>query len=140
MKASNPNDSTKEDFSALVCCGLHFGNEKAYNPDYLRNTFIPLLIDSGIVLVSSDKDGAILGTVSPHPYNPDYLVATEFMWWVKEDKRNSSIGYRLLKEFEAFAKEAGADVVAMTLMANSPVTSFEKRGYIMKEMSFIKEI
>jgi N-acetylglutamate synthase-like GNAT family acetyltransferase len=115
------------------------GKPEIYNKDYLKNILVPSIIEQGIALVS-EGEGAILGFVTPHPYNPDYVIATESMWWVREDKRGSSLGYRLLKEFEQYAKEIGANYVVLSLMGTSTVSSLKKSGYSQIESSFIKEV
>lgn len=136
--------ATLEDIDWLVDVGIKdmfsiLGNEQFLNVEYMKNHFIPYLIKNGIVLVVEDY-AAIIGEIAPHPYNPDILVAAEFMWWVRDDKRNTSVGYRLLKVFEEVAKHAKVDYIALSLMPKSTVNSLQKQGYLEKESSYIKEL
>ena len=136
--------ATLEDVDWIVDVGIKdmfsiLGNDSFFNEIYLKYHFIPALIKNGIVLVEEDY-AAIIGNITPHPYNPDILVAAELMWWVREDKRNTSIGYRLLKMFEDVAKYAGVNYIALSLMPNSSVKTLEKQGYKEKESSYLKEI
>lgn len=116
------------------------GNTELYNPNYLANTFIPYIIENGIVFVDDKEQGVIGGIVTPHMYNPDKKILMELMWWVHEGKRGSSLGYRLLKMFEEEGIKSEVDYIQMSLMESSTVTSMEKQGYRRKEFALIKEI
>lgn len=115
------------------------GYDNFYNPIYLKAVLIPHLIEKGIVLVIGEE-AALVGSVTPHPFNPEILVATEFMWWVKADRRKSTLGYRLLCAFEDESKKQGANLITLSLMSSSKITSLETRGYVLNEFSYIKEI
>ena len=136
--------ATEEDIDWLVDIGIKdmfslYTHPEIYDPVYLKSTFIPYLIKNGIVLVV-EECAAFIGIISGHPFNPNVLVATELMWWVKEEKRNSSIGYKLLKFFENEAEKNKCSFVSLSLMPCSPIHSLEKHGYSIKEYSLIKEI
>lgn len=133
-----------EDIDWLVDIGIKdmfslLGYNKFYNPIYLKKTLLPFLIKEGVVLIVKEE-AAIIGSINAHPFNPDILVATEFMWWVREDKRKSSMGYRLLKAFESESINRGATLIALSLMSSSKVTSLENQGYKLNEFSYIKEL
>lgn len=82
--------------------------------------------------------GLIAGAVTPHPFNPDLLVASELWWFVAPAHRGSRAGLALLEAYEDWAK-ANADVRGMTLEANSPVNPrvLVKRGYQLAETQYV---
>ena len=136
--------ATKEDIDWIVDIAIKdmfslIGFTKGYNPSYLKNKLIPYLIDKGIVLVIKDY-AVIVGSINQHPFNPNILTATEFMWWVREDKRNGSYGYKLLMKFEEIAKKKNVDFIALSLISSNNIKSLEKKGYRLNEFSFLKEV
>lgn len=82
--------------------------------------------------------GLIAGAVSPHPFNPELLVASELWWFVAPAYRGSRAGLALLDAYEAWATE-NADIRGMTLEANSPVNPrvLLKRGYQLAESQYV---
>lgn len=130
------------DIAAKDMCAL-MGSPELHNGDYLADVFIPnLLLNGHICLVSENNDtidGVIGGIVGGHVYNPNVRLGTELIWWVREDKRGTSVGYRLLKAFEEAAKHLGCSAVVMTLMPSSGVT-LEKLGYTQKESAYHKGV
>ena len=68
------------------------------------------------------------------------ILATEMMWWVREDKRNSSYGLRLLKAFEQEAINRKANKITLSLLPNSSVQNLESLGYFITETSHTKGI
>lgn len=50
------------------------------------------------------------------------------------------MGYKLLKSFEDAGYQAGVDLLQMSLMETSTVSSLEKRGYKRKEYALVKEM
>lgn len=136
--------ATLQDIDWIVDVGIKdmatlYDDLSVYDSHYLKTKFIPYLIDNGIVLVIENY-AAIIGMLTPHPYNPSILVAYECMWWVREDKRQGSAGIKLLYSFEEEAKIKGASKVSLSLMPSSTVVSLSKRGYVEKESSYNKEL
>lgn len=134
----------KEDINWIVDIGIKdmftlLGKPEIFNSVYLKNNLIPYLIENGIVLVKEDY-AVIIGMISTHPFNPEIKLASEYMWWVREDKRSSSIGYRLLLEFENMARSKSVNMITLSLMPNSKVHSLSKLGYVLNEFAFTKEI
>lgn len=136
--------ATKDDIDWIVDIAISdmaklYKDPTSYDPDYLKVGFLPFLLEKGVVLVIDDY-AVIAGIITPHLYNPSLILATECVWWVREDKRNGSSGMKLLFSFEDEAKRVGADRVVLSLMPSSTVSSLNKRGYIEKEYSYSKEI
>ena len=95
-----------------------------------------LMAGRGLVLVAVD-DGGICGmliaAIGPSVWSPTHLLMREYAYWVNEESRFSTAGFRLLKEYTTYGeslKEQGR-IVGFTIskMVNSPDLSFEKFGY-----------
>ena len=85
-----------------------------------------------------ERLGLIAGGLAPHPYNPDLIVASELWWWVTPEHRGTRAGYALLAAFHRWARDAGADLVTMTLASNSQVRpdALERMGYRETERAY----
>jgi GNAT superfamily N-acetyltransferase len=95
----------------------------------------------GVILgdFSGDElNGAIGGVVSPDACGGD-LMATELFWFVFPGKRGST-GIRLLRAFEDWAKENGAERIRMSARSERPINLLERVGYRREEVLMIKEI
>tara|TARA_Y100000310_G_scaffold333569_1_gene411383 strand:- start:323 stop:721 length:399 start_codon:yes stop_codon:yes gene_type:complete len=125
------------DIPALVEMAERFHGASAMPFEFSAEKLTELfrgLIASGAVF-KTDK-GFIAGTLAP-AYAGDWLVAIEMMWWA-EDRQ----GLSLLRKFEEWAKEQGADEVRMTSLAQMPEagTILSRRGYEAAEISHRKLI
>jgi GNAT superfamily N-acetyltransferase len=107
---------------------------------------LEMVSEQGLFLVAeTETDGVIGGVgglISPHFYAPMHLLSTEMFLWVAEEHRKSTVGPRLLKEFEKRSKEAGCKYIAMTSTVHTPnfKSYLDKKGYKEAETSFLKEI
>lgn len=83
-------------------------------------------IDGGIV-------GMIAGLMFPLYFNSSHSNAQEMFWWVTPEHRKSSVGIKLLKAFERWAKLKGAKTIQMgTLAKLNPeklASVYKKLGY-----------
>jgi N-acetylglutamate synthase-like GNAT family acetyltransferase len=118
--------------------------EKDLDVSYL-NELGRTLISSQVVLLAEDggeKKGMIAGLVAPNLYNPKYTVLQELFWWVVEEHRGTSVAIRLFSAFEEKARELKVDAIVMATTSHSPSlpTIYKKRGYVLMEQSFIKEL
>lgn len=100
--------------------------------------------DTGFVIVSGDPIVAgICGMMYPDMGTGE-LCCSEWFWYVDRVYRGTSVGLRLLKEFEEEAKRRGAVRVSMMHYVSDKTEKFkhlyEKRGYKMKEQVFSKTI
>lgn len=94
-------------------------------------TLAGLLADpAGVVLVSGG--GFIAGRVAETFINRD-RVAFE-MGWFAEDRS----GLRLLRAFEAWARERGASMIAMSCAGGTARRILERAGYEAKEIKMVK--
>lgn len=86
--------------------------------------------------------GMIAGFVHQDPFDGQ-LVCGELWWFVRKEERGS-LGLRLFNAWEAEAKSRGAVRFQMAHLTGSKTDSldrlFERKGYIMKEKIFVKEV
>lgn len=116
-----------------------FGDDDAYNHNVMS-----ILIDKHVFYVAEKAEeiiGFIVGTVSPHFFNPMINVLTELFWWMKEEYRNSFVGARLFYEFMDYGKKH-CQWIVMTLEEISTIKkeTLLSRGFKLKESAFIMEI
>lgn len=113
--------------------------------EYKRAT-LGTLVAEHVVLVVEQADseqpvGLMVGTLTPHFFNPKIRVLQELFWWVEPAFRTGRAGALLLKEFLRIGREA-SDWIIMSLLAASPVKreTLEGLGFIFREQSFVMEV
>lgn len=128
--------ATEADIEDLVEMGASFHaaakHPSRYNPEHARD-LLEAMFKQGAVF-RSDK-GMIGGLLSPAYCNRNWLMAVELFWW-SEDRQ----GLKLLRAFERWAKDVGADEVRMTTLASHPdvETIISRMGYAPAEISHVK--
>jgi GNAT superfamily N-acetyltransferase len=105
-----------------------------------------LLIERGVMLVAV-HDGAIVGMVGlflePFTFNVAITVATELVWWVNPEARETGAGQALLEAIESACRARGADLIRMMTLHSSPphaAALYARRGYVPTEHAYTKEI
>ena len=107
------------------------------------------LIDNnqGEILVGKREDGSIAGTVGYITFpdiNSNQLVGTEMFWFVEPASRNTSLGGRLIKEYEKRATDKGCKRLYITHLKDSMPERLKKfyikLGYFEVETHYGKEI
>jgi GNAT superfamily N-acetyltransferase len=126
-----------DDIPRLVEMGEAFHNAAQMPFEYdpaATAQFLAAVIDTGVVFVS--EYGMIGGTLLPAYTNPDWVLAVELFWWA------SGGGLALLKEFENWAAEQGANEVRMTSLASLERADalLRRKGYAPAEISYRKVI
>ena len=91
--------------------------------------------DTGTVIVSDA--GMIGGALAPAYCSANWTMAVELFWWA-EDRR----GLHLLKAFEQWAEDMGADEVRMTTIhgLDGAARILDRRGYSACEISHGKAL
>lgn len=84
--------------------------------------------DAGIVLVSDG--GFIAGALRPTIISPQ-LIAQEMGWYARDGS-----GLRLLRAFEAWARQRGAALVQLSTGVDGP--DLTRRGYRRAEQAWVK--
>lgn len=129
------------DVASRLCKENGYGVEahrdiKAYFEYYLSLPNCFLICEKG--------RGGILGIVQQYAFNNDSKFAYDIGFWVEPELRGTSLALRLLKQFEAKAKELGADRVIMvgleTQRPEAMKSFYHKLGYRTLETNYIKEI
>jgi RimJ/RimL family protein N-acetyltransferase len=118
-----------------------FGVEAAENIEEIAEN---ILNNKDVICIKKDGKGVILGIIYPLFYNPNVLVAQELGWWVEPKYRNTSLGIKLLKEFEAEAKQRGAEKVIMFYLEAQTPTKIkqilQRVGYSPSEYNMVKDL
>ena len=115
-----------------------------HTTDEITHT-VCLFLKSGVVFVI-DVDGKAVGILAAMMtsvwYSPSTKVAHEMMWWVNEEHRGTIASIKLIRTYENWAREQGAQIIAMcdlVIEGHEPVgTTLNRLGYEMSERTYIK--
>lgn len=92
-----------------------------------------------VILLYEDK-GFIAGFITPFHFG-DIVQATEVAWWVEPEYRKEGVGDKLLEAFEYWAKnKMGCAVVTMAGLDDKLNKFYEKKGYLLSEFIYSKEL
>lgn len=88
--------------------------------------------------------GFIVGMIAPSFLHPGKVQCSELAWYVEPECRGTSVSIKLMKMYEAEAKDRGCDKITMVcLEALNPEATgniYKKLGYNRLETHFIKEV
>ena len=114
--------------------------------DSIRTSF-EVMVEKYIVLVAIKDDavvGVIAGTLAPADLNHNLIIATEIMWFVNKEHRDSTVGVKLFRAFEKYTEEQGATHIAMAFMENlhpDRIKKFyESKGYKPMQTQYIRSV
>lgn len=127
------------DIPRLLDWGARFHAMAAPGPGFNSDAVAALLAqlieaDHGAVLMHDH--GTIGGVLTPAYCDPAWLMAVEVFWWAERD------GLSLLRAFEGWARDSGAQEVRMTSLAALPRADavLRRKGYAPIEISYSKVI
>lgn len=109
------------------------------NAEYINKLYHHIILGGGIALIAeTDKViGMIIGVKDQNIWDPNMRILRELVYWVEPEHRNTTAGYRLLKEYNKQAQELVDEgkikLFTMTKMVNSPDLDFSKFGYTKTE-------
>lgn len=136
-------EATIEDAEAIIKMGLSFAAESPYlnlidfyQIGKLVGSFI--LDDDKLALVCEDK-GMLLALTMPFIWGTK-RTATEMVWWVEPAFRRDGVGVSLINAFHNWAIEKGCSAITLTSLDNSVDKLYDKLGYRLCELTYIKEI
>lgn len=142
-------NATLDDLPFLLAELAHmdefFGSRRSLFPDVdTAERIVGNLIEHHPFFVAEDVNGPvgfIAGALQPHFLNPDILQLTEVFWWVVMESRGSRAGALLFAAFDECGRKH-AHWVTMSLNENTPIEpkSLERRGYHLRETSYLKEV
>lgn len=127
------------DIPALLAMGRSFHAESgmpfAFNEEVMAGVFARMIEADGATVIMTEK-GLIGGMLNPAYCDPSWVYAVEMFWWARGD------GMALLRAFEEWAAEAGANEIRMTSLANLPRADMLLRryGYQPAEISYSKGV
>lgn len=140
--------ATAEDIPALIALGRAMHAESPrfsrlpYSPERTANT-INFLIAHGVVLIAErggQAVGMMGGMVAPQPFL-DSLHGVELAVYVSPEHRGRT-GMRLIKSFEAWAFDRGADEISLGIStevdAERTAQLYERLGYRRSGITTIK--
>lgn len=103
------------------------------------------LFTNGLNLVVEDEGeivGLMSGVVVPFFMNANAKVWQEIIYYIRPEKRAGTIGLRLFKEMERYAKEKGCSHVLMAHLANMNCEKmahlYTRQGYKEMERQYLK--
>ena len=122
----------------LIDMGRRFFAATGHPATFDAEAFSALLgrmeADPGSVLLTSRK-GMLGGSLAPCWCAPTWITAVEFFWWSEDGH-----GLRLLRRFERWAREMGANEIRMTTLAKLPDAERAMRGYERTETAWTRII
>ena len=106
------------------------------NEEHIRNLFNQMVYGAGVILVAEKEGqliGLVMGMIVPMTWFPNHRVLHELTYWVDEEHRGSTAGYRLLaqyvKEGKELIEEGRVTASLLGKMDNSPNLKYDKFGY-----------
>lgn len=119
-------DFRDTDINQVIDLLVEFARESEYfdvlGVDYGHLRSLVLTTDVARCLQVAEVDGVVIGVVfgiltSPW-FNPWKKIGVEVAWYVKPEHRGSIYGIRLLRIFELWCRENGADVIVVSCLQN----------------------
>lgn len=111
------------------------------NEHYWNRLLDTILAGAGIIFIE-DNVGLIMALITPTIWCDKTLYMQELAWYVKPDKRNTSIGYRLLKKYvehgEKLKAEGRIAMFAIAKMVTSPDIKYGKFGFTKLDENWIQ--
>jgi len=111
------------------------------NEPYWNKMLDTILAGAGIIFIE-DNVGLIMAIITPTVWCDKTLYMQELAWYVKPEKRNTSIGYRLLKKYVEYGnklKEEGRIAMfAIAKMVTSPDIKYGKFGFTKLDENWIQ--
>lgn len=146
---TNIRSMTEEDVLDVLILAKEFSREAPSTHKWDKNKTL-LFLESALQMPNMEvfvceKDGEIVGGLvacMSEMYMSYKKIATEFAWFVSKDARGTSTAIRLVKHFEEWAKQNGADYVTMSDIQgiNNLSELYTKMGYKSSETTYLKEV
>jgi N-acetylglutamate synthase-like GNAT family acetyltransferase len=144
--------ATRQDIPVLVWMMREYAKEApipalanpdTHNAEHVGQLIFQMLSGRGFILIDDDHRGMIAAIVTPNVWCPKILELRELAWWVMPEHRGKSIGGKLWIKFDELAQDMlnnkRVDFVCTTVMANSPLIDYTKRGYKPLEVTFFRD-
>jgi GNAT superfamily N-acetyltransferase len=141
--------ATPDDVFDILILAKEFSKEapkthkwnKEKTEQFLLSAFHNTNMEIFVIDVGGEIEGALVSLLS-ELYMSHTVQATELAWFVSKDYRGKTASLRLIKHFEKWAKENGANQVGMGDIEG--ISSLEKLynrlGYERAETVYLKEL
>lgn len=115
-----------------------------FDPQKTQRVFLETLEVDSFETFVADRDGDLVGficCVYMEPLFSSDKISTDIAWFVNKEHRNSSAGFRLLKEYEEWAVNNNIKYVGIAYLERVTDLSkvYEKKGYVKAETHYMKE-
>ena len=114
-----------------------------HDQTHIESLMASLMAGRGFILLDDLCRGFIAAMVIQNVWCPSVFELHELAWWVMPEHRGKSIGGRLWVKFDEIAQDMlnskRVDFVCTTVMANSPLIDYTKRGYRPLEATFFRD-
>jgi N-acetylglutamate synthase-like GNAT family acetyltransferase len=111
------------------------------NEPYWNKMLDMILAGAGVIYIE-DGVGLIMAIISPTLWCDKTLYMQELAWYVKPEKRNTSVGYRLLKKYVDYGNELKAQgriiMFAIGKMVTSPDIKYGNFGFTKLDENWIQ--
>lgn len=145
-------EATRQDIPALVEMMRCYAKEapmealqldENHDAGHVSHLLFSLIVGRGFILVDDEFKGMLAAIKTRNVWCPGVIELRELAWWVKPEFRNGSIGGRLWKTFEQKAQtmleEKKVDYICTTVMVNSPLIDYTKRGFKPLDVTFYRD-
>lgn len=103
-------------------------------------------INNGYVWLAFDGEepvGMLAALMEPNMWNPKVRQMRELIWYVVPEKRKSTVGGRLFKQYclkgEELKQAGKINVYFTSMMSSTQACDLESRGFRCTEKTYIKE-
>jgi hypothetical protein len=104
---------------------------------FLQNGYVWLAFDS------EEPVGILIAIKEPNMWNPKITQLRELVWYVVPEKRNSTVGGRLFKQYclkgDELKQQGKINVYFTSMMTSTEACDLERRGFRCTERTYIKE-
>ena len=139
-----------DDIPSMIALGkkLHEESPRFMGMDYSEKKLFELgkvvAGQGGLFIAEYDGEivGMVVGLISEHFFGHD-LMASDLTFYIHKDHRGGTLGVRLMKQFEAWAKCMGARVISLGISteidAKRTGDLYRRIGYRTRGEMFVKE-
>jgi hypothetical protein len=103
-------------------------------------------INTGHVWLAFDGEeavGILVSITEPNIWNPRHRQMRELIWYVVPEKRNSTVGGRLFKQYclkgDELKSQGKITAYFTSMMSSTQPCDLERRGFRLTEQTYIKE-
>lgn len=140
-----------KDLDAVIQLLVNFANAAPvsyyHNPAYNTQHLIKKLAEinkQGLILVAEVDNqlaGMLIAAECADPWLPQIKYMRELAWWVEPLHRNSTVGYRLLKQYEKICKnlveQGRIKTFIITTLCDSAIRDLSKHGWRAIEQNYM---